>query len=144
MPAPNYALLRGTAERGKIEWDTGEALRWAKILGNLEGRRIEITIRRERKVKSAKQRGYYWAVIVPMIAEDVGEFGRNGLQRVHDGLRYLFLTVTDPRTGMTRVRSTEELDTVETEQYHEQCRIWANTDRHIWIGLPNEYEIGDL
>ncbi len=135
-PAP---LLKGSVKDGQPVFD--RPMMWKMALGALEGKRFECSLRRESKRKSVEQRGYYRAVIVKMIAEATEDFGRDGEERVHKGLAYMFLTKTDLKTGLKYVQSTEDLDTVQTEEYYEKCRVWANMELSLWIPLPNESEI---
>jgi len=81
------------------------------------GTQIDLIIKKHEDLCSSAQRGYYFGVIVKLIAEHTG----------HD----------------TDERSTESLTTKEREEYHEKCRRWAFVVLNITIPLPNEVYTGE-
>ena len=92
-----------------------------------------------RKLKSKEQRGYYRAVIVKLLADKVGYENHNiyELELIHEGLKELFCPLRPNRSGMM-VKSTELLNTKETEDYHVRCRRFAMVEHGVFVPLPNE------
>ncbi len=133
-PSP---LIKGIVKDGQPVFD--RPMMWKMALGALEGKRFECSVRRESKRKSAAERRYYWAVIIHMIADEIGEYGKEGEERVHEGLKRMFLTVHEDSV-LPRIRSTEELTTVECEDYHTKCRMWASQALGIFVPEPNSVD----
>jgi hypothetical protein len=123
-------LHKGTIKSGLFVPDDPQAykLRYCAF----EGKRVEECVTRERRHGTAKQRNYYWSVIIPVGCDCTGyspdemheAFKMEHLRVRHDGL---------PDT----IRSTESLDTVEKEGYYENCRRTI-TKLGGYCPLPNE------
>jgi hypothetical protein len=97
------------------------------------GTKIDLILKKHEELCSKNQKGYYWGVIVKMIAEHTD----HSTEEIHDTLKFKFLKDRD-KFGMEYVRSTESLTTKEREEYHEQCRKWALFFFNMIIPLPNE------
>ena len=108
-------------------------------LASFEGKEMEVVIRKITKPASDLQRRYYHGVIVKMFAEFMsGIDTKETHAEAHDALRVKFLSVIDER-GLTRIRSTEDLSTIEKEAYHVECRMLGDS-LGFYIPLPNECE----
>jgi len=81
----------------------------------------------ERRHKSKEQRAYYRGVILKLISDFTGYTE----DEVHEELKKEFLTEGEV------VKSTESLDSIETQQYHEKIRR-TYALRGCWIPEPNE------
>ncbi len=132
--ADHIPILRGMASKGEPIWDRPGA--WKMALGALEGRRFEVTIRRERKKRSLNQNSYYWGIVVAMIAEAAGYEP----EEAHEALKWELLRVHDD-TRLPTVRSTADLTTVEFEDYMARCRRLGAEVYGIYIPDPNECEV---
>lgn len=94
------------------------------------------------KFRSRQQQGYYWGVILEMIAESSG----NDKNDVHEEMKRMFLKVGEKKLGNRIVdvtKSTSELTTGETEDYYSKIRSWAGQRPEdgglgIRIPVPNE------
>ena len=94
------------------------------------------------KIRSRQQQGYYWGVILDMIAE----FSGNDKDAVHTEMKRMFLKIGEKRLGNRIVdvtRSTSDLTTVETEEYYSKIRAWARQRPEdgglgLRIPVPNE------
>jgi hypothetical protein len=102
----------------------------------LEGKRITEAIGLETRKGTAKQRSYYWAVIIPICAEITGYTHA----QAHEALKWEHLRVRREDKRLDTVRSTESLTTVEKEAYYENCRRTI-TDMGGYCPLPNEVTI---
>jgi hypothetical protein len=108
-------------------------------LGRLApGTQIDLIIKKHEEKCSDAQRGYYFGVIVKIIAEHTG----HEPEEIHDYLKWKFLRKKDD-AGLEIARSTESLTTGEREQYHEKCRRWAFVVLDLTIPLPNQVYIGE-
>ncbi len=130
-------ILRGKIVNGTVEWQGIDVKKWQAQIEFLEGQEVEITIGKMRKRATAKQRQYYWPVIVAMITEAAGYAPTDeNRQLVHEGLKWKFLRIVGG--PLESVRSTESLTTVEREEYHSHCRQFAAEEWGIYIPTPNE------
>ncbi len=102
------------------------------------GTQIDLIIKKHEDLCSSAQRGYYFGVIVKLIAEHTG----HDTDEIHDYLKWKFLRDKD-KIGLQIARSTESLTTKEREEYHEKCRRWAFVVLNITIPLPNEVYTGE-
>jgi hypothetical protein len=116
-----------------------DKMRFQSYLNNIARKSdsdVIIDIKRPRRGVSAESRGYYWAVIVPILAEHLG-LSEN---ETHDCLRYEFLKEEVEIDGKTfiKVKSTESLDSGERADYHSRIITWASTFLRCFIPKPNE------
>ena len=110
-----------------------------QVLQNLQHGNYKINIQRIRDGRSLNQNRYYWAVVVALLASELGYFK----DEMHELLRRKFLayTKTNPTTGEQEMfsKSTASLTTQEMEEYLEAVRIWAISELDVYIPLPNEF-----
>lgn len=110
-----------------------------RVLKNLSGGVYKINIQKIKDARSLNQNKYYWAVVVSVLASELGYFK----DEMHMLLRRKFLgyTKVNPVTGEEEVfaRSTTDLNTAEMEEYLEFIRVWAINSLDIYIPLPNEF-----
>lgn len=92
--------------------------------------------------RSGSQNRYYWGVVIPLIADEIGE----EKDVTHDILKARFLkykkTIKSKRTGqektMTVVGSTTKMTTVEFMEYTETVKRWASIHLNIFIPDPGD------
>ena len=108
--------------------------RIAKYLEGLQDSFVYITISTSKKPKSHGQRGYYWGVILPVIANSTGYT----VKESHEEMKKMFLTVEHPEFG-TKTLSTEGLTAKETAHYYEEIRRYWLT-QGVVIPDPNTVE----
>jgi len=105
------------------------------------GKRVEIVVREPKKRGSGNQQRYYFGQLIKRIADEIGEFGSDGMDRIHDALMRKYWPV-DVRGEIEIRRSYMDLDSKEREQYHEWIRTDAATGDLIgsplWLPMPNE------
>ena len=104
----------------------------AAWLTGMADKAVIITLDQYRPKCSRQQRGYHWAVVVPRVAEATGYTE----QEAHDAMRVKFLSTEDPATGLTRVRSTEELTTKERAEFTDAVVLWMAEFFHVIIPPP--------
>ena len=131
------AIFHGRIRNGKTLWDPEDEAALRQRQRDLEGHEIEATFERAVRHKTDKQRKYYWAVIIEMLAEEFG-YRKDEHQRLHEDLKRKFLLVPGEGKKLDTTRSTEMLTTREEEEYHNQIRMWALQEYGIVIPLPNE------
>lgn len=133
MARPQNPVLRAKIEDGKVVWHGIDAKRWQTLMKFLENQDVEITIGKRNKKATPSQRKYYWAVIVAMIAEAAGYTP----EEAHEALKWQFLKCHE-NSAIPTVRSTEDLTTVEREEYHARCRQLAAETYGLYVPDPNE------
>ena len=77
-------ILYGQVKDGKLKLDAPQS--YLVELSRLEGQRIELTIRKERHVRSLSQNKYYWGVIIEILS---GHFGYDK-EEMHEELKGKF------------------------------------------------------
>lgn len=86
------------------------------------------------------QNGYYWAVVVPTLAQNFGL----ELWQMHEELKIEFMPIPssfnpDRIIGGT----TQKLDRTQWEDLMERIRVWAISEHNVMIPLPNEVVTDD-
>ena len=103
-------------------------------LSRFEGKEVSLEVKLLRNIRSSKQNRYFHGVILPILCEHCGYFP----DEMKAALAHKFLGHVDPDTGLTRIRSTAELNTVEFEEFLARIRQWAGEEMGVGIPLPNE------
>lgn len=116
-----------------------------EYLQSLEGKKIQVTIQKRRRKRSSgkpwedgDQNGYYWAVIVPIVSDYMGE---RDINKTHEQLLELFAPrVRKTVLGIERlymIRSSE-MDTVQFKTYCDTI-IEKMAEFGVVIPDPNTY-----
>jgi hypothetical protein len=117
--------------------DQNDKARLFGVLKHLKGRHA-ISIKKQRNNRSLAFNRYYWAVVVPYIAVEIGY----NKEEMHDVLRRMFLSY-EKKNDITQsvdvfLLSTAKLNDVEFNEYIEKIRMFALEQLSIYIPLPNE------
>jgi hypothetical protein len=127
-------IFHGQIVKGKVMLDRPS--RYLIQISRLENQRIELILRKEKKERSNQQNSAYWGIIVEILSDHLG-YSR---EEVHDALRTKFLSRVDEKTGLTVIRSTTALSTVEFMDYYAQIQRWAAEFLQVYIPSPGEAE----
>lgn len=113
-------VFYGVVRAGKIVLDT-EVLkkRFMDRLRALEGKKVELIVKKYTKRRSLNQNNYYWGAIIPMIADYTGMID----EEVHEAMRLMFLK--DKSKKLETVKSTSELSKGEFAEYLVDIQNWA-------------------
>ena len=103
---------------GKLEWLSFPL--FSKWLSFQKSGLYTVNIKRYHKPRTEQQNRYYWGVVVPLIAEWVGEEDR---EDIHETLKSMFNI--DRTKKVSIVKSTTRLTTQEFTDYVERVVIWA-------------------
>lgn len=125
-------IFRGQIEDGRF--CLVDRAEFAKLKESLEGKPIEITLKRLRPARSGNQNAYYWGVVMALFADHCGYEP----QEMHEALKLRFLVV-DPDAPLLVARSTTQLDTRQFTEYIEHVRQLA-AEMGLYIPDPNEAE----
>jgi hypothetical protein len=117
MPKRPTPVFRGRIESGRICLERRED--FAALIARLEGSDIDLRLSKHRTVRSISQNAYYWAVVIPLLAEHCGYED----EEMHTALKWRFLQKHDG--PLPTVSSTASLSTVEFTDYIERVRMLA-------------------
>jgi hypothetical protein len=126
QPTP---LFSGKVEDGKLTLEYPGSFK--AQLAKYEGREICLRLTPRRHGRTIKQNAYYWAVVIPLLAESCGYED----EELHEALKWKFLQKHDG--PLPTVRSTGTLNTLEFAEYIEQCRRLA-AEMGVVIPEPGE------
>jgi hypothetical protein len=129
-PVPVFS---GKVEHGKVLLQRPKA--YQAEIERLEGKQIELVIRKLRVRRSNQESRYYFGVVVPLIAEACGYTE----QEAHRALGLKFFVIYKDN-ALPTVQSTADMTTVEFEDRMRQIRQWADQFLEVYIPVPNEAE----
>lgn len=122
----------GTITNGKLLLDDKPTFQ--SHLHSLEGKRVEVSVERQRRKRTNDQNAWYWGVAVKMIADETGHES----DEIHDALKHEFC----PKVligNLVAVKSTTRLDTTEFgDNMMEKVVRWAAENLHVVIPMPPE------
>ena len=112
--------------------------RWVRTFKN--GTHLEITVRKHKEKRSNLQNSYYWATVVPILADF---FGHDNAEDMHEDLKLKFNPVESKiESGKMIGGTTTKMDTVEfyshEQSYVERICRWASTEYGLYIPPPNK------
>lgn len=110
-----------------------------KLVEHVEGKEFEyiIDIKRHRRQRTNAQNGYYWGVVLTIIATHIGDT----IEAVHKDMATRFNPhqITYPDGTIVMIQGeTKVLNTAEFSDYVEKVRNFAHTMLGCYIPEPNE------
>lgn len=114
-------IFHGVVRKGKIAIHNQDG--FAKHLGRLEGKAIEVVVRKFVAHRTSPQNRYYWGVVIPILAE---QFGYENGEELHKALKAKFLT--DYSGPLPKVGSTAALNVADFADYLDRIMIWAGQE----------------
>jgi hypothetical protein len=120
------------AENGALSFDFPKTVK--EYLLSLAGAEVDVQIGKHYKKRTEQENRYYYGVIIPIVAEEIGEEDKD---IVHSWLQ---IAVDHKKTigGHDVPLGTSELSTVEFEDYASRARMFASKFLNVYIPLPNE------
>lgn len=111
-----------------------------EFMKKLEGKRCTLKVISGRR--STQQSRYYFGVVIPLIAAELGY----SPEETHLVLKGELLSKPvelnkKKQTHIMRIASTTELSTVQMEKYLKRCRDWALEFLDCFIPLPSEKDL---
>lgn len=113
-------------------------------LKNLKGKDIELVIQKRTKRRSTEQNNYYWGCIVNVLIDAIKEEWGDiySKEKAHLLLKanVNFKEKVNEGTGeIIRItKTTTTHNTIEQEEYHENCRRFIEEWFNVKVPLPNE------
>jgi hypothetical protein len=126
-------LFRGSVYAGKLRLDRRED--FAALVASLDGKEIELTLRKFRKQRSGAQNRYLHGVVIPLLAEHCGY----DAEEMKAALKMRFLRAHDgEKEGLPRTRSTSDLSTEEMTEFIDSVRRLA---AEMGCSIPSPGEV---
>ena len=118
---------------GRLQKNISDRIR--NDLKNFEGKRVELTIERQKSKRSISQNAYYW-VLVGILSEHTG-FTK---EEMHDVLKFKFLKVPViiGDEEVYTAKSTTKLSKSEFMDFIAELQIWASETLNVYLPDPNE------
>jgi len=109
---------------------------FSQAFRQFEGKKVAVIVKKYFKKRSNPQNDYYHGVIVPIVADYMGESKKDA----HEALKALHNTrLMETEKGTVSIpQSTTKLTTQEFSDYCERCRRWAAEFLGVYIPDPNE------
>lgn len=114
-----------------------------------EGQELEVTIKKRFKLRTSGQpgeetnfNGYYWGVVVQMIADHCGYFEKDEIEQLHCWIQTEVNNVVRMPNGTTVPRGTSRLSGAEFSDYCSKVRTWASSHLNMYIPEPHECVYG--
>lgn len=155
----NEIKIDGIIENKKLSISDKKELQ--HFISSIENGKVEITIRKKRKVRSLPQNNYYWGVVIPSIQKAIHDLGMRmtfnetenwiieyltatDSEFVHTFLKHKFIErmKVDESTGEIieiKKPSTKNLTKDEFGDYLNRVIQFANETLEIYIPSSNEY-----
>jgi len=125
-------LFRGTVnDAGAFSAD--DRFRWLAVLQIMKGKRVEVTLRRERRFRSLKANRFYWGWVLPILAEYTGY----SAEELHEALKQKILGTKDTPFGPIP-KSTREMDDTQFSDYVHHVQAEA---AQLGCAIPNPEDV---
>ena len=125
-------IFAGTIDKGKLNLDNPQ--RYLVQLSALNGKKIELILRKRRSQRSIQQNAAYWGIAVEILCNHTGY----DKETMHNALKHKFASHIDSVSGLTVVESTTKMDTKRFMKYYEDIQRWAAEFLNVWIPDPNQ------
>ena len=134
-------LFYGTINKGKLILETPQ--KYLVHLSGLEGKRVELILRKRKSKRSNQQNKAYWGIAIEILCDKTGYTK----DQMHFALKEKFASRIDPVTELRIVESTSKMDTVRFNKYYADIQQWATEFLNgCYIPDPNEipdYEVAN-
>lgn len=130
-------IFTGIVTQGKLRLDA--PARYLVHLARLEGKLVEVVVRRRRSQRSVNQNAAYWGIAVEILSQHLGY----DKCTMHDALKEKFASRRDEK-GLLIVESTAAMDTKRFCKYYEDIQRWSAEFLGVYIPDPNECEYQEI
>lgn len=128
-------IFRGRVEKGKLLLD--DPSRYLLRIAALEGKKVELTLRKSQSTRSTQANKYYWGVVVKLIAAHCGY----DPDEMHEALKYKFLSDKSlDANGLVKIGSSAALSVDEFITYTNRIVMWAAQHLQVYIPDPNQVD----
>lgn len=128
-------IFHGSITKGRLTLDNPE--RYLVYMAGLEGKRVELVLRKKRSKRSDQANRYYWGIVVQILANHLGYEP----SELHEALKIRFLSDRrEDEKGLMKVGSTAKLSTDEFAQYVNRVVRWAAESLGVYVPDANQME----
>lgn len=116
-----------------------------------DGQDLEVTIGKRRRPRTSgapgedtNHNGYYWGVIIKMIADELGYYEKRDLDRIHDWIQVSIGNVKRMPNGVEVPAGTSMMDKGEFADFCSKARMWASSPGNVCehgMYIPEPYEV---
>jgi hypothetical protein len=129
-------IFTGQISKGKLVLDNPS--KYLVLLSSLEGKRIELVLRKKKSQRSLRVNAYYWGVIVEILSNHLGY----DKDETHFNLKAKFAGIKDEeQPGFLRIQSTASMDAARFTRYCEDIKRWAAEFLGVYVPDANECEL---
>lgn len=130
-------IFTGTVKDRQVVLDDREQFRL--LVQGLEGKDIELVMRKKKRRRSLAENAYYWAVPIAILSDLWGYTP----DETHEICLAKWSKVPSEKRGVPdKILRSSEMTTVEFEGYMERIRRGAAVEFACYIPEPNEVEYG--
>lgn len=136
--------LYGTVKDGQVQYEDPEKVKNYLLFFFKDDQEVEVEIKKHQKRRTSGQpgedtnfNGYYWAVIVRMIADEIGEIDQ---ELVHNWIQLSVGNFTVMSNGQKVPKGTSNMTGAEFSEYCSRVRIWAASPDGLNMFLPQPHE----
>lgn len=128
-------IFQGKIEKGQLILD--DPFRYQAHKASLEGKRVDLSLKKHRENRSDNQNRYYWGVVIDILSNHCGYTP----DEMHDALKEKFLGSHErDEHGLQKIKSSAKLTTDEFIRYTNEIVIWAATEMQVYIPDPSQTE----
>lgn len=124
----------------KGELKPAEPGRWIAWLTENKGRSVEVAVSRPKR--SSRANAYWWAVVVPLVAEILTREAKLDLPLSNEAVHYRLVAVFGPAQktplGRVGIRSSE-MDSAQFSELVNQTRAWLLHKYGVICPTPEDY-----
>lgn len=116
-----------------------------------DGQELEVTIDKRRRPRTsgapgenANHNGYYWGVVVKMVADELGYFEKHDIDRVEEWIQVNVNNVVRMPDGKEVAAGTKWMDTAQFADHCSKARMWASMPGAVCehgMYIPEPYEV---
>lgn len=126
-------VFEATVESGRIK--PKDPARFHSYIASLNGKKIEVIIRKGKRIRSISENKYYWGVVIPIYQEFLGFIDKTS---VHESLLAEYAVANREPGKPLRIARSSAMTTIEFEAYMSWLRTWGLQQWGIYIPEPNE------
>ena len=104
-------------------------------LAGLEGKDVEVTVKKKVERRTAAQNAYYWSVVIPVSAKHLGYDN----EEMHEAFKFQFLKKHEDI--LPTVGSTTKLSTAEMVDYIDRIMRFMASEYGCYIPAAGEVEL---
>ena len=135
----NPRFAAEVSDKGELR--IADPIRWRARLSRLSGKRVLVTVQREKHARSLKANAYLWGVVYEVLAEWSG----HSPEEIHEAMKMTFLPrrqLTIKATGevMDIPGSTATLDSEAFSDYVSRVKLFA-AESGCHVPDPDEVEV---